>query len=307
MIYLAIPFLIAGAVVRYFAAKMEESSDTGFLRALGIGLMGLGLALGTLSTVTIVSAGHVGVKALFGKVQEDYLPEGLHFVNPFLSVIEMSVRTEAYTMTGEQTITVLSADGLRMPLDVTVNYRLIATDAPWAYRNLGYYYEEKLILPPTRTAVREAASLFTSQELYATKRNAAAGNMQSSLREKIDVILQEYNHTGSVVAVQQVLLRNVGLPDKVREAIEKKLEAEQQAQQMEFVLAKERQEAERKEIEAKGIAAFQDIVRQGIDEQLLRWKGIEATRELAESGNAKVLIFGNSDTGGLPVILQPSK
>jgi len=268
------------------------------------------------STFTQVPAGHVGVPVLFGKVQDYTLAEGLHVVNPLLSVEKMSVRTEVYTMSSAvgdrgkagaaDGIVTLSSDGLRMPVDVSIAYRLNGDDAAWVYRNIGPNYVQKIIRSASRTAVREATARFTAQDAYAAKREELAVAMEEALRHRIAAILEQYDFDGTAVVVQQVLLRNVDLPPRVKESIEEKLAAEQDAQRMQFVLAKERQEAERKRIEAEGIRDFQVTVSEGIDDNLLRWKGIDATMQIAESSNAKIIIVG-SGKDGLPIILNPSQ
>ncbi len=274
------------------------------------------VAFAIASAVVVIPAGHAGVPVLFGKVQDNPLTEGLHLINPLLEVQRMSVRTEAYTMSsigregqlrGDDSITVLSKDGLRMPLDITVQYRLVASDAPYIYRTLGLNYVEKVIRPASRTAIREAASQFTAQEAYSTRRGELGAQTQEALEHSIKKLLREHkDFRGDGFIIQQVLLRNVTLPARLQAAIEEKLSAEQAAQQMEFVLAKERKEADRKKIEAAGIAEFQRIVSQGISGQLLKWKGIDATLKIAESPNAKIVIIGTSENG-LPVILNTGK
>jgi len=260
---------------------------------------------------TVVPAGHVGVTVVFGSVNDKSVPEGLHLINPFASVSKMSVRTETYTMSaivdegtklGNDGVTCLSKDGLKMPLDITVVYRLVPSDAPWIYQNIGSDYEEKVIRPSARTAIREAASTITAQEAYSSKRKELATKTEELLTQKISSIIQERGFNGKGFIIQQLQLRDVELPSKVKNAIEDKLAAEQEAQRMEFVLAKERKEAERKEIEANGIQKFQEIVMKGISDQLLQWRGIEATTKLAESNNAKIVIIGGKD--GLPIILN---
>ncbi|NNE84161.1 MAG: hypothetical protein HKN28_09340 [Alphaproteobacteria bacterium] len=146
---------------------------------------------------------------------------------------------------------------------------------------------------------------FNSQEAYSDKRELLADETQKRLVGRIAALLAERQYDGQAVAVQQVLLRDVKLPTQIRASIEQKLAAEQEAQRMVFVLQKETQEAERKRIEARGIKDFQNIVREGIDEQLLRWKGIEATERLAESQNTKIVVIGGTD--GLPLILNSGK
>lgn len=270
----------------------------------------VGLMTALASGFTQISAGHVGVSSLFGAVDPAPLNEGLHLINPLKQVTEMSVRTEAVTVHagpgGKQeggSVDAVSSDGMSMPLDATVYYRLAAPDGPWVYQHLGPEYADSIIVPAVRTAVREALSKFTAQEAYSTKRGQLAIEMEERLRQHIQSLLEEYKYKGSAVIVQQVLLRNIGIPGQVRDAIEKKLAAEQQALAMQFVLQKETQEAERKRIEARGIADFQKIVTEGISDKLLSWKGIEATLEVAKSSNSKVVIIGNSKNG-LPIIFD---
>ncbi len=300
--------LVIVGVILLFQRKVPKFVSTLIFIGAGIAVIS--------STIAIIPAGHVGVPVLFGKVQDRSLPEGLHVINPLLNVVKMSVRTEVYTMSmmsgegqkqGDDSITVLSKDGLRMPLDISIAYRLVADDAPSLYRNLGVNYIAKVIRPASRTAIREAASQFTAQEAYATKRGEVALQTQAGLERRIKAMLSEYEGIkGTGFIIQQVMLRNVSLPNRLRQAIEQKLAAEQEAQQMEFVLAKEKKEAERKAIEAKGIKEFQQIVSEGISDKLLRWKGIEATMEISKSPNAKVVIIG-SGKDGLPIILNTDK
>jgi len=282
-------------------------------RIIGPALLAAAAIAALSGAVVIIPAGHVGVPVLFGKVRGYSISEGLHLVNPLLEVVKMSVRTEVYTMSvatregqrlGDDSIVVLSADGMEMPLDITVAYRLIGRDAPLVFRNIGERFEEKIIRPAARTAIREAASRLTALEAYSTKREELAKVAQGLLVERIRSLLgQHEGFAGEGFEIQEVMLRNVALPARVRAAIEEKLAAEQDAQRMQFVLAKEEKEAERKGIEASGIAEFQKVVSEGISDKLLQWKGIEATMEIAKSPNAKVVIIGSGE-GGLPVILN---
>ena len=285
--------------------------------ALSNVLFAVAAVLALTSGFVIIPAGHVGVQVLFGKVKPAPLTEGISLINPFAVVQEMSVRTETYTMSatlnegtlrGDDSIQVLSSDGLLMPLDVTIAFRLVGADAPRVYRDIGADYLEKIIQPASRTAVREAIAGFTAQEAFSTKREELPQKMHDLLAARISALLGQRDTfrgaTGFVV--DQVMLRKIQLPDKVRNAIEAKLEAAQQAEQMQFVLEKERQEAERKRIEAKGVSDFQTIVSQSINANLLQWKGIEATEALAKSQNAKIVVIG-SGKNGLPVILNPEK
>ena len=295
---------------RYFEVHPRLKNMSTVLAAAAVLLAGM-------SSFTIIPAGHVGVQVLFGKVKPEPLTEGIQLINPFITVQEMSVRTETYTMSatseegvvrGDDSIQALSSDGLSMPLDITIAFRLVGSDAPRVYRDIGADYVEKVIRPASRTAVREAIAGFTAQEAYSTKREALPQMMHDLLTARMKSLLEQRDTfkgaTGFIV--DQVMLRKIQLPDKVKNAIEAKLEAAQQSEQMQFVLEKERQEAERKRIEAKGVSDFQTIVSQSINVNLLQWKGIEATEALAKSQNAKIVVIG-AGKNGLPVILNPEK
>ena len=321
MIYLAMIALVAGVLIRWFVFSIRK--DLRFqgghhaLKLASTASVGAAALFLAAASVVIIPAGHVGVQVLFGRVKPVALTEGIQFINPFVDVIEMSVRTETYTMSatanegqmrGDDSIQALSSDGLLMPLDITIAFRLVGSDAPRVYRDIGADYIDKIIRPASRTAVREAIAGFTAQEAYSTKREALPQKMQDLLTLRMTSLLSQRKDfegaTGFIV--DQVMLRKIQLPDKVRNAIEAKLEAAQQAEQMQFVLDKERQEAERKRIEAKGVSDFQTIVSQSINANLLQWKGIEATEILSKSQNAKIVIIG-SGKNGLPVILNPEK
>jgi len=205
---------------------------------------------------------------------------------------------------GDDSIQALSADGLLMPLDITVAYRLVSADAPWLYRDIGPNYVDKIVRPAARTAVREAIAGFTAQEAYSSRREELAQSMNTLLGRRLQDLFAQHEELASRrgFVIEQVMIRNVQLPPKVKDAIEEKLSAEQQALRMRFVLEKERQEAERKRIEAQGISDFQKIVSAGISDQLLAWKGIEATQQLAHATNSKVVIIGNP-RNGMPLII----
>lgn len=289
----------------------RTSSNTGNVQAAG--MAGIGLVVVGLIVVMIVASafvrfiptGHVGVVTLFGQVQKDLtFAEGMHFMsNPFYSIEPISVRTETLTMQGAQAIKVISSDGSGLRMDITITSRLRSDFAPWVYQNLGgeREYFNKIIVPATREAVRRAGARYNAQEAYSVKRDEMGSLMESLLVERTKELLAEYKLEASPFELK-LLLRNVELSEKLKAAIERKLSYEQESLAMSFVLEKEKKEAERKQIEAEGIKTFQQIVSEGIDDRLLRWKGIEATKELAESNNSKVVIIGGKD--GMPLILN---
>ena len=237
----------------------------------------------------VVPAGHVGVVDLFGKVRNEALPSGLHLVNPFARVHRMSVQTSEV----KETMDTPSSEGLIVHLDVSILYHLDPAKAPDVYRTIGRDYETVLVAPNVRSAVREVTSSYQAKALYSAERE----KMSTDINQNIVAAIEPRG-----IVVERMLLRDVALPARLQQAIQEKLSAEQEAARMQFILLKEKQEAERKKIEAEGISSFQKIVTEGINENLLKWKGIEATKELALSGNSKVVIIG-AGREGLPIIL----
>jgi prohibitin 1 len=241
-----------------------------------------------ISTAKVVPPGNVGVLVLLGKVYGT-IGEGVHLVNPLASMELMSVRTKEVFEHAEAP----SREGLNVVLEVSCLYHLMPNRADDVYRTIGPNYENIVIKPQFRAAIRDNTVKHESKDLYTSGREVITNEIYQEL-------VGDLKPRG--IEVEKILLRRVQLPKLVEEAINAKLAADQEAQQMQFVLAKERQEAERKRIEAQGIQDFQKIVAQGLTDQLLRWKGIEATRLLAESKNAKTIIVGGRD--GLPLILN---
>src|SRR5215831_5140577 len=239
--------------------------------------------------ITVVPAGHVGVKDFFGSVSPNVLTPGVHLVFPFTRVVKMSIKTQELKETAE----VPSKEGLTMDLEGSLLYRIEPAKAPDIYRTIGPNYAEIAVVPQFRSAIREITASYEAKALYSAERDRIATEIFALFRRLA-------GERG--IQVQQVLLRKIGLPPVVANAIQEKLRREQEAEQMKFVLQKEQQEAERKRIEAQGIADFQRIVAQGISAQLLEWKGIEATEKLAGSTNTKIVVIGNTKTG-LPIIL----
>ncbi len=242
------------------------------------------------SAVVQVGPGEVGVQVLFGSVQDGILRSGLNFVNPLVNVEKMDVKTQAYTMSsardegqvkGDDAITSLSMDGLTIKLDLTVWYRLNENEAPQVYRSIGTDYVEKIVRPAIRTAIRDASVMYSATDIYSSKREDFVQNVTKNLNDAF---------SGRGVVLERVLLRNVELPEKVRTAIDEKIAAEQQAQQMVYVLQKERQEAERKKVEAQGVSDAQRIVSQTITPQYLQWNYIQTMKDLMNSKNSTFVI-----------------
>lgn len=255
----------------------------------GVALLFIIVALSQLFTV--IPAGHVGVVDFFGIVSDRPLSAGINLVNPLAKVHKYSVQTKEH----KETMQVLSNEGLTIGLEISVLYRLNPDSAARVYMTImGGDYENVVLIPQFRSISRAVTASFQASALYSTERERLGITVQEELAKAV---------APRGVIVESTPLRNVGLPPQLTDAIEQKQRADQESQRMEFILAKEKQEADRKRIEAQGISDFQRIVAQGISEQLLRWKGIEATEKLANSANAKVVIIG-AGKDGLPIILD---
>jgi regulator of protease activity HflC (stomatin/prohibitin superfamily) len=239
-------------------------------------------------SIVVVPAGHVGVKVLFGNVAEKTLDAGMHIVNPLVKVHDMTVRTQQISEDAK----VPSKEGLIVNLDITVLYSLNSREASEVYKTIGLDYENVIIVPLLRSVVRGVTAGYEAKALYTAEREALANQMMEQLKPMVEK---------RGINLEKVMLRSVKLPDILATAIEKKLEAEQQSEQMKFVLAREKQEAERKRIEAKGISDYNREVAQSLTKEIIQLRGIEATNKLAESSNSKIVIAGGRD--GLPVIL----
>jgi regulator of protease activity HflC (stomatin/prohibitin superfamily) len=285
-----------------YAAKTVQSplyKFSNLLRFIGILLVVLGVFS---STFKQIDAGKVGVKSLYGNVYPDILESGLHIINPLLDVTDFDIQTQNYTMSadhsegaqeGDDAIRVLSNDGLEVVIDLTVLYRVYPQDSPRIFREIGVNYIDKIVRPVTRTRIRDNAVYYDAVALYSTKRN----EFQARIFKNIEA---DFKSRGLIL--EQLLIRNINLPTSVKKSIESKINAEQDAQKMQFVLQKEKQEAERKRVEAQGIADYQRIISLGLTDKQLQYELIKAQKELAASPNTKI-IFMNSK-GSAPIILS---
>ncbi len=260
------------------------------MRTLGVGFCALVVLILLLRSITIVPAGHAGVPILFGRVTGEVLSEGIHMINPLKGIQVLSVRTQNL----KETASVPSNEGMIITLDTSLLFRLDKSRAAEVYQKIGPQYVEVVVEPLLRAALRSVTANNSAKALYTGEREKVA-------QEITAMLVQEMGPRG--IVVESALLRDIKLPQMLTSAIESKQQAEQEALRMNFILQKERQEAERKRIEAQGISDFQSIVSKGISDQLLKWKGIEATEKLATSNNSKVVVIGGRETG-LPLILQ---
>ena len=296
LIILGIILLLIGLAFSRRQDQLKRFAATA--RTLGL----LAVALGIIIASTIqIEAGQIGVKELFGKVQNDVLGSGLHFINPLLTVERLDVKTQNYTMSGihdegqrqgDDAIRALTSDGLEVIIDLTVLYKVLPSEAPNLVRETGLDYTDKIVRPVTRTKIRDNAVYYEAVALYSTKRDEFQQRIFKSIED---------NFKSRGLILEQLLVRNITLPQAVKTSIEQKISAEQDAQKMQFVLQKERQEAERKRVEAQGIADYQRIINESLTDKQLQYEQIKAMKELAASQNAKMIIMGKS---GAPIILD---
>ncbi|MDH3267319.1 MAG: prohibitin family protein [Ignavibacteria bacterium] len=288
-------FIIAliAAVVAFFvyknAKKRFQKSETTFA------MLGFVIALfvALLQCFTIIPAGHTGVIDFLGYVSDNTLKPGVNMVNPMANVEKMSIKTQEL----KELMSVPSKEGLSVDLEISLLFKLDSEKANEIYKTVGPNYAEIILTPQFRSVVRGVTARYEAKALYTASREKLAGEILDELEKLVGP---------RGIIVEQAPLRQIQLPERLTKSIEEKLQAEQESQRMEFILTREKQEADRKRIEAKGIADFQEIVSKGISEQLLKWKGIEATEKLANSTNTKVVIIG-SGKDGLPIILGSDK
>ena len=296
-------FIILGVIVlligRSFLAKNPQFGKSQSVVYFSAGVLFL-LGLST-SVFKMIDAGQVGVQSMFGKVNQATLPSGLNVINPLMDVTLFDIKTQNYTMSGvhdegdksgDDAIRVLTADGLEVVVDLTVLFKILPSEAPRILQEIGPNYLDKIVRPITRTKIRDNAVYYDAISLYSTKRDEFQSRIYNS-------IASDFKKRGLVL--EQLLVRNITLPVSVKVTIESKINAEQDAQKMQFVLQKEKQEAERKRVEAQGIADYQRILSSGLSDKQLQYEMIKAQKEIATSPNTKVIIIGNSK--GMPIML----
>ena len=287
VIFFIIIIAVLTIIKKQVKGNLKAEKGINFLRVVAYVAVVVSVIL---SCLVQVGPGEIGVPILFGSVQDNVLRSGLNLVNPLVSVEKLDVKTQAYTMSGvrdegalkgDDAIVTLSQDGLTLKLDVTVWFRLSEGEAPNLLRTIGTDYVEKIVRPASRTALRDVSVMFSATDIYSTKREDFISEINKHLEKSFE---------GRGIILERVLLRNVELPQKVKEAIDEKISAEQRAQQMVYVLQKEKQEADRKRVEAEGIAAAQKIISNTISAQYLQWKYIETLKEIVNSKNNTIVI-----------------
>ena len=296
--------LIILGIILFIVATLIAKNNTAIAKFEGIGkkisivLVALGIMT---SCVKQIDAGEIGVKILFGSIQKEVMLSGLHFINPLLDVKKMDVKTQNYTMSGvhdegdkagDDAIKVLTSDGLEVTIDLTVLFRLVSNEAPRLLGETGADYRDKIVRPITRTKIRDHAVYYQAVDLFGSKRDEFQQRIYKTIED-------DFKKRG--LMLEQLLVRNITLPNSVKASIESKINAEQDAKKMEFVLQKEKQEAERKRVEAQGIADYQKVINTGLTDQQLQYEQIKAMQALALSPNAKVIVMGK---GNSPLIID---
>jgi len=243
------------------------------------------------TSCTVIKQGEVGVKRSFGKINEKPLMEGAKLFNPFTTTI---IKLPTRTINMEVRLPLPSKEGLTVQSEVSILYRLVGSYGPSIVENLGRNYEQVVILPIFRSAVADVSSQYYAKDMHTGQRSV----IEKDIKNLMDTQLKERGFV-----IESVLLKSIILPPGLTKAIEEKLEAEQDAQRMEFTLNKERQEATRKTIEAEGIRDAQKIISEGLSPLLLRFKTIEAFNKLSTSPNAKTIITN----GDQPLMFNAEK
>jgi regulator of protease activity HflC (stomatin/prohibitin superfamily) len=286
-------------VVTSFTLKTDQNPLSKFSNLFKI--IGILLIVGGIFTSAFkqINAGTVGVTSLYGSVQPGILTSGLNVINPLLDVTDFDIRTQNYTMSsapsegdqqGDDAIRVLSNDGLEVVIDLTVLYRVSGIDAPKIFKEIGVSYKDKIVRPVTSTRIRDNAVYYDAVALYSTKRVEFQDRIFKTIQE-------DFKSRGLIL--EQLLIRNINLPASVKASIESKINAEQDAQKMTFVLQKEKQEAERKRVEAQGIADYQRIISIGLTGKQLQYESIKAQKELAASPNTKIIFMDGKGSSSI--------
>jgi regulator of protease activity HflC (stomatin/prohibitin superfamily) len=289
---------IIAIVTGYIVAKVNYPirRHSVLIKSVGYAITAIGLLI---TSLIQIEPGEVGVQKLFGKVSDRILESGLNFKNPLVEVVPFDKRTQNYTMSGitsggevvgDDAIHVLSADGLEVIIDLTVLYKVVPAETPRILKEIGTDYQNVIVRPICRTKIRDNAVYYDAVALYSSKRD----EFQDRIFKGI-----ESDFTSRGLLLEQLLVRNITLPASVKTAIESKINAEQEAQKMTFVLQKEKQEAERKRVEAQGIADYQKIISSALTDKQLQYEMIKA---IATSPNAKLIIVG--DGKNTPFILN---
>ena len=241
-----------------------------------------------ISSCAIVNPGEVGVKQQFGKLKGEVQNQGLVILNPLITEL---VKVPTRTVNKEVKLNLPSKEGLNVAAEISILYHVQENKVIDIINDVGTSYERTLILSTFRSASADVCARFYAKDMHSGKRS----EIESEIKNQMMSVLE-----GRGFVIESILLKSIKLPVGLYSAIEGKLKAEQQAQQMEFVLQRETKEAERKRVEAEGIRDAQNIIREGITKDNIEWRSLEVLRELSASPNAKIIITD----GKTPVLIN---
>jgi regulator of protease activity HflC (stomatin/prohibitin superfamily) len=252
-----------------------------------------------------IPSGSVGVlweRFTGGTVLNRTLGEGFHIIMPWNKIFIYDARVQI----DHEKLDVLSVDGLTLEIDVAFRFEVIRNSVPYLHQFVGPDYVRVVIAPDVAATARDVFSSNTPQEIFSERRKQIQSEILAAVVEHLHTAFSPNpNQPHDYVRVEDVLVRSIKLPHAVEAAIDSKNEQQQLNQEYDFRILREAKESQRKRIEALGIKDFQDIVSRGITNGYLRWRGIEATLELAKSPNAKIVSIGGGKDG-LPIILGDS-
>jgi len=217
-----------------------------------------------------------------------YVP-GFHVIAPWNDAIRYDVREQKR----EETMDVLDKEGLSINLDVTIIFNPFYDKIGYLHENIGENYVDVMVIPNVRSSVRAVTGRFNAEEIYSTRRGEVEAEIIDATRKAL---------SAKNIEMKDLLIRSIALPDKIKQAIESKLQQQQEALAYQFRLEREKSEAERKRLEARGIADYNQIISASLTDRILKQKGIDATLELANSANSKVVVIGSGEDG-MPLIL----
>jgi regulator of protease activity HflC (stomatin/prohibitin superfamily) len=257
---------------------------------IAFALLGFGGLITLLRSVIVIQTGEIGIVDLYGQISDQPLTPGLHLKNPLARLTTFSTQIREV----KENLATPTKEGLMLNVDISVLYRIDPDKAKQLYQTVGTNYEEVILAPQVRSLIRGATASYELNTIYTSDREKLA----QQLRENLNRTLRDRG-----IIVEETPLRNVKLPDSLEQSVQEKLKAEQDTHRMKFVLDKERQEADRKRIEAQGNADAQKILSQGLTDQTLRFKQIEAMQQLAKSQNSKVIVLSGDQKS--PMIFQP--
>ena len=281
IIFLAIGIALA-------ATRMRHSDYNKTINVVGVVVILVAIVKIIFSFIRIVPAGTVGVVDLFGQVIPQVRHSGLNIVNPFANIVVMNIKTEEE----QESMNVPSQEGLSIDLDTSILFKVSTEKAAEIYRTVGMNYREIIVQPQFRSACRGISANYEAKALYTSGREEMAQKIFSELEGML---------ASRGIILEKVLLRSIQLPATVSKAIEMKLKAEQESEQMKFVLTKEKQEAERKVIEAEGIAKAQEIINKTLSQAYLQHEAIQAQMRMADSPNHTTVYIPSGDNG-IPMV-----